>query len=95
MLYNRLNKLPGGAKWRKESITLQGNRVNRFGQKLKEELELWYRDPVEVLQDLLAQPEFEKLLVYEPRETYLDPTLTERVYHEMWTGDWWLRIQVS
>ncbi|KAG9123650.1 hypothetical protein FRC07_014386 [Ceratobasidium sp. 392] len=92
-LYKRMNDLPGGPEWKKDVIKLQGNRYNRHGRRLSERLELWFRDPVAVMKDLLAQPDFVDMLVYEPRETYVDQTLSERVYHEMWTGEWWLNLQ--
>jgi hypothetical protein len=94
-LYKKLNSLPGGTEWQKDIVTLFGNRHNRYGKRPQEKLEVWFRDPVAIVKDLLRNPNFAELLVYEPRETYLDETLAERVYHEMWTGDWWMNIQVS
>lgn len=93
-LYNRINTLPGGPEWQKDTVTIYSNRRNRRGKQLQEKLEVWFRDPVEVIKDLLAQPAFADLLVFEPRETYLDETRSERAFHEMWTGDWWINLQV-
>ncbi|KAG8708171.1 hypothetical protein FRC09_001400 [Ceratobasidium sp. 395] len=92
-LYNRMKKLPGGPEWKKETIRMQGNRFNKKGKRLTEKLEVWFRDPIEVLEELLAHPAFANELVFEPRETYLDNERTERVYHEMWTGEWWMELQ--
>ncbi|KAG8788309.1 hypothetical protein FRC12_014695 [Ceratobasidium sp. 428] len=92
-LYNRVDKLEGGPEWKSEIITLTGNRFTRFGHRKKEKLEMHFRDPVEIMNDLLARPDFRDLLVFENRETYLDATLEERVYNEMWTGNWWAMLQ--
>ncbi|KAG8728949.1 hypothetical protein FRC11_009853, partial [Ceratobasidium sp. 423] len=92
-LYNRINTLPGGPEWMNDIVTVYGNWRNRKGKRLREKLEVWFQDPTVIVKDLLGQPEFADIMVYEPRETYLDDTLQDRVYDEMWTGDWWIEIQ--
>ncbi|KAF8594669.1 hypothetical protein BDV93DRAFT_420039, partial [Ceratobasidium sp. AG-I] len=92
-LFNKLKKLPSGPEWRKEEIVLLGNRYNRRGRQQKEKLQFWYRNPVEVVKEILLRPEFSDLLVYEPRETFVDESLQEHVCDEMWTGRWWKEIQ--
>ncbi|TFK45508.1 hypothetical protein OE88DRAFT_1715348 [Heliocybe sulcata] len=66
-------------------------------------LDLWVRDPVEVVADLLGNPEFKNEMVYAPTEETLQDTLEElhlqgsemeRVFEEMASANWWSRVQV-
>lgn len=60
-----------------------------------EELELWRRDPVECVKDLISNPAFRDHMSYVPEEVYSDSEGNTRVYDEMWTGEWWWKTQVS
>lgn len=50
-------------------MVLTGNRINRRGHRMKEHLDVWFRKPMDIVKDLLAEPDFKDLLVYEPQET--------------------------
>lgn len=60
-----------------------------------EELELWYRDPVDVVRELMGNPVFRDVMQYSPEQVYRDEAGTDRVVNEMWTGNWWWDMQVS
>lgn len=60
-----------------------------------EEVELWYRDPVECVRELIGNPLFDGKLAYAPEEHYEDRDGTREVRNEMWTGQWWWNTQVS
>lgn len=62
---------------------------------MKEEGELWLRDPVEVVQDLLGRPSLRNATTYSPVQAYTGEDRHTRIYDEMWTGDWWYETQVS
>lgn len=62
---------------------------------MKEESELWLRDPVEVVQDLLGRPSLRNATTYSPARAYTGEDRRTRIYDEMWTGDWWYETQVS
>jgi Plavaka transposase len=72
-----------------------GDKVDGKGKLLREELELWLRDPVDCIKDLMQNPLFCKSMAYAPERVYTDENAQTRVYDEMWTGDWWWKIQVS
>lgn len=50
---------------------------------------IFYRDIEECLIFLEANPAFEGNTVYAPCKEFLDKELTDRIYCEMNTGDWW------
>ena len=60
-----------------------------------EKVELWQRDPIECIRELLSNPAFKDKIHYGPRKVYTNKSRTERVYGEMWMGQWWWKIQVS
>ena len=53
---------------------------------------LWYRDPVELVRNLFANPMFNNEIVYVP-EKHFDQNGT-RLYSEIHWSDWWWRTQV-
>lgn len=59
-----------------------------------EVLELWHRDPVECVRELLGNPSFRKNQFYAPEQHFRSKDGTNRQYDEMWTADWWWKIQV-
>lgn len=60
-----------------------------------EKVELWRRDPVECIRELLSNPAFHGNIAYAPERVYEDAEATVRIYDEMWTGDRWWELQVS
>ncbi|KAG0700884.1 hypothetical protein DFH29DRAFT_806960, partial [Suillus ampliporus] len=69
----KVNELPHGAAWSCKKITIQGNRTDENGQMLHEDIELWMRDPVECVKDLIGNPFFKDHMVYAPARAYKDP----------------------
>jgi hypothetical protein len=69
---------------------------NDDGKTMKtEKLELWFRNPIECIRELLGNPMFKDVTFYEPVKLYRDADGKTRVFNEMWTGDWWWEIQVG
>lgn len=66
------------------------------GEKKTEHLELWRRDVVECVRELLGNPAFKDDLKYVPEKLFGSSAGEEnvRVFDEMWTGDWWWDLQV-
>jgi hypothetical protein len=62
---------------------------------LVETLELWQCDPVKCVQDLIGNPTFQECISYVLEEVYLDINGITRVYDEMWSGQWWWKVQAS
>ncbi|KAG1797668.1 hypothetical protein EV424DRAFT_1475057 [Suillus variegatus] len=78
-LMKAVDRLPQGTEWKLKKITVEGNVVTNGGQHEKEELELWLRDPVDCIQELMGNPQFKNMVSYAPER--------------MWTGDWWWEMQ--
>jgi hypothetical protein len=58
------------------------------------ELELWRRDPVDCVRELIGHLTFKDMMVYAPEHAYADNEGKCRIYDEMWTCDWWWETQV-
>ena len=80
--------------WMYEKVTITGDRVGEDGKFMKEEMELWRRDPVAIVQELIGNPAFRDCIAYSPERVYEDEERLERVIDEMWTADWWWALQV-
>jgi hypothetical protein len=95
-LNNLIDKLPlAGPKWSVKAVTITGDRPGPDGKPLTEVVELWHRDIIGVIRELLENHTYRKDLVFAPREEWNDAEHTERKYNEMWTGNWWKNLQVS
>lgn len=73
---------------------MQGDLKDVDGRTLTEELEIWYRDPVECVKELMGNPMFRDVLTYTPLRTWLDEAGTEAVIGEMSSAEWWWKLQV-
>ena len=90
----KVDQLPTGPEWQCEVITAQGDIMDENGTCLEEYLELWFRDPVECVRELLSNPAFVEFVLYAPERVYSDSEGKERIYDEMWSADWWWEMQV-
>lgn len=90
-----MDELPSGVQWQCETINLTGDNIDDDGVAMTETLELWFRDPVECVKELLGNPAFKDSMRYAPEQIFDDPEHTVRRFSEMWTGDWWWQQQVS
>ncbi|KEP47459.1 hypothetical protein V565_154940, partial [Rhizoctonia solani 123E] len=90
-----LAKLPlAGPKWNVKAVTITGDKIGPDNKPIVEKVELWFRDILGVIRELLGNHIYGMDLVFAPRQAFNDAAKTQRVYDEMWTGDWWLRLQV-
>ncbi|KAJ7893406.1 hypothetical protein B0H14DRAFT_3081378 [Mycena olivaceomarginata] len=82
--------------WYCHPFELTGDECDAEGVKKTEVVELWHRDPVECVRELLGNPSFKKQ-GYVPRRIFKkmseDGEGTNREYNEMWTADWWWEVQ--
>ncbi|KAG8743109.1 hypothetical protein FRC11_014025, partial [Ceratobasidium sp. 423] len=89
-----LDKLPTiGPRWRRIERKIEGSVIGMDGKKLTELVEIWMRDILEVVRELLGNIAYGKQLVFVPQKVYLNGVGGERKFDEMWTGDWWNEIQ--
>ena len=97
-LLKKIDSLPTqGATWTWDIITSEGDRRNEEGELMPpEKLELWRRDPIQCVRELMGNPMFKDVLKYAPEKAFLDPERKNcRIYDEMWSADWWWDTQVS
>ncbi|KAG1781874.1 hypothetical protein EV702DRAFT_1184927 [Suillus placidus] len=85
----KVDELPHGAAWSCKKVKVQGNKTDEKGQMLHEDVELWARDPVECVKELIGNPLFHDHMVYAPARAYKDPAGLHQVIDDMWTVDWW------
>ena len=81
--------LPKGAKWFCDKIKIAGDQFSTENRPLIEEVELWRRDIIDVIRDLIGNPAFLNHICYAPVHAFTDDSAKSRIYDEMWTGDWW------
>jgi Plavaka transposase len=93
----KIDDLPTQATgWTCDIVTSPGDHLTDDGEPVPpERLELWRRDPVECVKELMGNPLFKDSLQYAPEKHFTDEEGTNRVFDEMWTGDWWWNTQVN
>ncbi|KAF7303341.1 hypothetical protein MIND_00561800 [Mycena indigotica] len=86
--------------WDESSIleTFKGDELDGDGRAKVEVLELWHRDPLECIAELLGNPNFKKEQTFKPMRLFRTRDqstgeLGNREYDEMWTGTWWWDTQ--
>ncbi|KAJ7478536.1 hypothetical protein FB451DRAFT_1453183 [Mycena latifolia] len=91
----KIDALPTGPDWTCELVTVAGDRLDENDEMMSEELELWMRDPVECIKELMSNPAFKDHMAYAPERVYGNSEGTEdsRIFDEMWTANWWWKIQ--
>ena len=91
--------------WRLIEITVTGNLRDAKGHVMKEVVDCWVRDPVEVVAELLGNPTFKSSQQYAPFVQHVeelaeqlaeaDEEERERVFEDFADSEWWARVQVS
>ena len=90
-----VDSLPITSKWKCEVIKVEGNIIGEGGKPKTENVELWFRNPIECIQDLIGNPSFQDHIAYAPQRVFTSDAGTTRIYDEAWTGNWWWAMQVS
>jgi Plavaka transposase len=89
-----IDALPPGPKFSYTPLKVVGDMKDANGNNRIETLELWHRDPVECIAELLGNPSFRGKQQYAPRRVFRNKNGTNQEFGEMWTADWWWKIQV-
>lgn len=75
-------------------MTLDGDQSDEEGR-TSESLEVWARDPLECIKELIGNPAFADHMEYSPKRLWKGPKRHgRRVFNEAWTADWWWKTQV-
>ncbi|KAJ6611866.1 hypothetical protein B0H10DRAFT_2283854 [Mycena sp. CBHHK59/15] len=96
--FEKVDSLPGGAKWHCKLLDTKGDlpdlEKDPTGATMcREQSELWWRDPVECVKELIGNPVFRDVMRYVPEKLYANKEETIEVVNEMWTASWWWEIQ--
>jgi hypothetical protein len=77
-------------------VTAAGNRLDENDELMSKDLGLWMRDPVECIKELMSNPAFRKHMAYGPERVYgtAEGHEESRIIDEMWTAEWWWKLQV-
>lgn len=95
--FQKIDQLPRreGMRWVCDDLNIVGNTYGEDGEPISERLELWRRNPVECVRELIGNPAFREAMAFAPERVYSDEEGKDRLIDEMWTADWWWRTQVS
>ncbi|KAG9085148.1 hypothetical protein FRC07_013443, partial [Ceratobasidium sp. 392] len=85
-LLNDIDKLPQGPKWRTVEVSAGEGEYKRT-------YTVYLRDILEVICQLIGARRFKRWMKYAPERHWTLQDQTHRVYDEMWSGDWWWRMQ--
>lgn len=69
-------------------------RTLSFKDRPEDTFTIRYRDPIEAIKSLWADPGLADDFTYAPQKVYSDDSKEKRIYNEMWTGKWWHVLQV-
>ncbi|KAF8808461.1 hypothetical protein BYT27DRAFT_7255574 [Phlegmacium glaucopus] len=92
-LLKQINALPDGPEWTCTPFQIEGDIIGPNGELKTDDVELWHRNPVECIKELMGNPAFKGKQFYAPKKVYRNKDGTNREYSEMWTGDWWWSMQ--
>jgi hypothetical protein len=73
---------------------VEGDILNESGASRTETVELWRRNLVECVRELIGNPEFKQYMKYAPYRLYTNEDGTDQCWDEMATGSCWWDIQV-
>ncbi|KAJ7812872.1 hypothetical protein B0H14DRAFT_3112207 [Mycena olivaceomarginata] len=93
-----VDALPPGPQWYCHAFELEGDELDGDQNPKKETVEMWYRDPLECVKELLGNPSFAGKQGYKPIRVFKrfkDGQYSNREFTEMWTADWWWEIQLT
>ncbi|KIM65438.1 hypothetical protein SCLCIDRAFT_22635 [Scleroderma citrinum Foug A] len=88
-----VDSLYAGPGWICQTIDVEGDVVGENGTKKRETLKLWRRDPVECVEELIGNPALREMVAYVPEHADADAKGENRIYDEMWMGEWWWETQ--
>jgi hypothetical protein len=90
-----IDSLPPGPKFMCTPRKIMGDIVNLKGEAEVQYVELWRRDPIKCIRELIGNPNFNGRIDYAPTHRYRNQNHSNREYSEMSTATWWWKIQVG
>ncbi|EIM79626.1 uncharacterized protein STEHIDRAFT_69183 [Stereum hirsutum FP-91666 SS1] len=94
--FQKIDSLPSRPRWICDTFGVEGDLLDVEGEPMVEEAELWRRNPVDLVADLLGNPSFANDTHYRPEKIYtMKNGRRVRWFGEMWTTDWWWEGLIS
>lgn len=81
--------------WTCSAFCITGDKQDKSNKKRTEDVELWHRNPVDCIRELMGNPAFNGKQTYEPCQIYKNDDYTNQEYNEFSTADWWWEVQVG
>ncbi|KDQ14715.1 hypothetical protein BOTBODRAFT_81307, partial [Botryobasidium botryosum FD-172 SS1] len=83
--FEKIDQLPHGPNFQQHSIDVIGDLTGDDGRPLRQELDIWARNPIECIEEILGNPAFKKHSAYAPKKVYKTSPgkPRQRVYGEM------------
>ncbi|KAJ3859983.1 hypothetical protein EV359DRAFT_75404 [Lentinula novae-zelandiae] len=94
--FRTIDLLPTGPSFSCTPMEVMGNLKDTNGENRTEVLELWHRDILECISELMGNPAFNEKQEYAPRREFREMKNgipCNRQYSEMWTANWWWNVQ--
>ncbi|QRV89359.1 Zn-finger protein [Ceratobasidium sp. AG-Ba] len=85
-LLQDIDSLPHGPKWRQDEVTV-GKGIYKRRHVVR------FRDILAVIRDLISARRFKDCMRYAPERHWTSQDKKCRLYDEMWSGNWWWRMQ--
>ncbi|KAH9928242.1 hypothetical protein B0H21DRAFT_781211 [Amylocystis lapponica] len=93
--FEKVDELPQGPGWTCEPWDITRDVLDEQGKPMVETVELWKRNPVDCVRELIGNPAFKDVMRYAPEKLYTTEARRPEdcMFDEMWTGDWWWDLQ--
>ena len=85
-LKRKISNLPKQGEWHTYTITPSEDPTVQH--------QIYYQNPIDVIKSLWSNPTYADQMVFSPQKLWTSSDKTSRLYNEMWTGNWWWKIQV-
>lgn len=89
-----MDGLPSGADFSRIPMTVLGDLLNEKGEVMKEEVDMWVRNPMDCVWELIGNASLREHLTYAPCCIWQNGDKLKRVYNKRHTADWWSDSQV-
>ena len=92
--FKNIDALSPGPKFSCTPLKMKGDLTDTNGDSHIKTHELWHRDPIECIVELLGNPFFCGKQQYAPQWVFRNKDGTNQEFGEMWTTDWWWKTLV-
>jgi hypothetical protein len=77
------------------NVELPGDKLDGEGRPLVEHMELWRRNILDCVRDLIGNPAFRDVMAYAPHRAFRELEALRQIFDQAWTAEWWWDMQVS